>query len=406
MGLRGGRRRPRRREKVPALAEAAAVAGAGCAAGCAVAPALALVDRAVVEAAAGARGGVLGNLRRLGLEFLRRPGRALRGPAVWMVAGVYSATYVAANLLELRGRRLRLHPAEAKGQKFVGTTATNMAASVLKDAAFAQMFGASPTKAAVPAVSYALFALRDGLTVASGFLLPGALGSAAASLTGREEAQCTQAAQLVTPSLLQLVCTPVHLLALDFVNHPPPPRGSGLPGVSLAARLQANASSSLARTAFLARALRMLPAYGIGGLLNNYLVRAGSEALERGYESDGADRRAQATPPALSWNAAHPGRLALEARRSWERLVQSSTAPITQGTIDRFVERADLNGDGVLSVAEVERCLEEEHHTWTRRHRRELARAMVAAADADGSGTISRDELEAVLRTNVVVKFW
>ena len=60
----------------------------------------------------------------------------------------------------------------------------------------------------------------------------------------------------------------------------------------------------------------------------------------------------------------------------------------------------------VLSVAEVERCLEEEHHTWTRRHRRELARAMVAAADADGSGTISRDELEAVLRTNVVVKFW
>ena len=70
------------------------------------------------------------------------------------------------------------------------------------------------------------------------------------------------------------------------------------------------------------------------------------------------------------------------------------------------MERADLNCDGVLSVAEVERCLEEEHHTWTRRHRRELARAMVAAADADGSGTISRDELEAVLRTNVVVKFW
>ena len=150
----------------------------------------------------------------------------------------------------------------------------------------------------------------------------------------------------------------------------------------------------------------MLPAYGIGGLLNNYLVRAGSEALERGYESDGTDRRAQATPPALSWNDAHPGRLALEARRSWERLVQSSRAPITQEAIDRFVGRADLNGDGVLSVAEVERCLEEEHHTWTRRHRRELAREMVAAGDADGSGTISRDELEAVLRTNVVVKFW
>ena len=132
-----------------------------------------------------------------------------------------------------------------------------MAASVLKDAAFAQMFGASPTKAAVPAVSYALFALRDGLTVASGFLLPGALGSAAASLTGREEAQCTQAAQLVTPSLLQLVCTPVHLLALNMYN---------APVATVAERIRD--VWRVAPATVVAFGIRMAPAFGIGGIMN------------------------------------------------------------------------------------------------------------------------------------------
>ncbi len=396
-----------RRETVPAAAEAAAVAGAGACAGCAVAPALAMVDRAVVEAAAGAPGGVLGSLRRLARDMARRPGQVLRGPAVWMVAGVYSATYVAANLLELRGRRSRQHPTDAKAAKFVGTTAVNMCASILKDAAFARQFGAATAaKASVPALSYGLFALRDGLTVASGFLVPGAVGAAAAGFSGRGEEECTQVAQLVTPSLMQLVCTPVHLLALDYVNNPPPPRGSGLRGAPLVARVSTSTLSGLARTAFFARALRMLPAYGIGGVLNNYLVRAGSEALERAYESDGEDRREQATPPGRSWNEAHPGLLGREAREEWGRLVRRSRLPITQEVIARFVERADLDGDGEISVAELERCLEEERRTWPRSHRRQLARAMVAAADADGSGKISHEELEAILRTTVVTKFW
>ena len=58
--------------------------------------------------------------------------------------------------------------------RYTAVTATNMGGSILKDAAFARLFGAAVAASAaapvVPAASYALFAVRDCLTIGGGAL--------------------------------------------------------------------------------------------------------------------------------------------------------------------------------------------------------------------------------------------
>ena len=67
---------------------------------------------------------------------------------------------------------------------------------------------------------------------------------------------------------MQVVCTPMHLLALNFVN---------APGATAAARMAVMKKSTPA--ALLARSLRMLPAYGVGGILNTSLTLQGRRAV-------------------------------------------------------------------------------------------------------------------------------
>jgi hypothetical protein len=77
------------------------------------------------------------------------------------------------------------------------------------------------------------------------------------------------AAQLLSPPLMQVVCTPMHLLALNMVN---------APVATMAQRIAALKVST--PPALIARSLRMLPAYGIGGILNTTLSTKGRDAGE------------------------------------------------------------------------------------------------------------------------------
>ena len=72
------------------------------------------------------------------------------GLPFWLVWGVYGSTYAAANLIELANRRMSVSPTNASVGKLVGTTAVNMSASLVKDVAFAKMFGAKQTGAVFP----------------------------------------------------------------------------------------------------------------------------------------------------------------------------------------------------------------------------------------------------------------
>ena len=83
--------------------------------------------------------------------------------------------------------------------------------------------------AVVPPASYALFALRDCLTIGGAFFVPELMAGAmkTALPADRVGAAGRRALSLVSPPLMQVLCTPMHLLALDLVNQPaPPPRAS------------------------------------------------------------------------------------------------------------------------------------------------------------------------------------
>ena len=273
---------------IPMPADATVALVAATCASISVAPFLMCVDRGVVAAAAGnAPGGSL--FRAIGAvagEFVTKPKVAFGQPAVWIVAAVYGGTYFAKNFADVLIERRGLSESRAAGTaKFCATTATNMGGSILKDAAFARWFGAAAAAAAAPAVipktSYALFAARDCLTISGAFVVPDAMRAALHARAGVAESAAGVVSQLVSPPLMQVVCTPLHLLALNLVN---------VPAASAAARVAALRASTPA--ALLARSLRMLPAYGVGGLLNAVVTAKGRDVVaavfaERSYKRRG-----------------------------------------------------------------------------------------------------------------------
>ncbi|ACO60711.1 predicted protein [Micromonas commoda] len=272
---------------IPAVADASVALVAGVTASVAVAPFLMCVDRAVVSAAAGTAPG--GSLARAifaaASEFFKHPKVAFTSPALWMVAGVYGGTYFAKNVSDVVIERTGTSGPIAEWGKFGVVTGVNMGGSILKDAAFARLFGAAvaagAAAAVVPTASYVLFAARDCLTIGGAFVVPDAAKDLLVASCGMSPQLAGAAAQLVSPPLMQVVCTPLHLLALNMVN---------APVATLAQRVAALKVST--PPALIARSLRMLPAYGIGGILNTTLSARGRDAARRKFLPSAEDLKA------------------------------------------------------------------------------------------------------------------
>eukprot|EP00977_Amphora_coffeiformis_P011596 scaffold2782_cov182-Amphora_coffeaeformis.AAC.26 len=216
-------------EKIPAFADGCVAVGSAWLAAVAVAPFIMSVDRAVVSYTA-TGGSLTRGISKAAVEFLRQPRQALASPALWMVAGVYGLTYTSANISDVVTERTpNVSPSSAAAGKFVATTAVNMGSSIAKDAAFARMFtvgvvgGTVAASAAltVPLGSYALFAARDCFTIGGAFFVPDILADSLrkANIMSSDQ-QATMSAQLLTPPLMQVVCTPLHVLALQLVQVP------------------------------------------------------------------------------------------------------------------------------------------------------------------------------------------
>ena len=458
-------RRPDQLAEIPSVVDAAVALASGATAAVAVAPFLMCVDRAVVSAAAGTApgGSVFRAIAANAAEFLRKPRVAFTQPALWMVAGVYGATFAAANLSDVAAERSpEIDSNTHSAGKFTLTTGANMTGSVLKDAAFARLYGAAAAGAAakplvVPATSYALFAARDSLTIGGAFFVPRALASLMVhSGAASDETTAAAVSQLVSPPLMQILCTPLHLMALDMVN---------APNATAAQRMRALAKSGPA--ALLARALRMLPAYGVGGLLNATLCRHGRDAAAkkqwrelsaeewdvavRGFRSgaesfsgmivegdvdelfgdDQGEHALHAMAFALH-GGVHPVALATKVqdpalwRFRWERLIQRSVSSALaenggdtfggcvvvggdaeiDAAVDAFVARLDSDGDGLLSGSDVQRELEREKRAgegWAAKALASrggdgIAAQFVDAADADGDRKVSAEEIKQLLR--------
>ena len=276
----GGAFNPRPKERtrlIPlwvdvALGSAAGIVSASCAA-----PFILTVDRAVTENSAGKS--ALGPALLSGLkEFALRPHRLLTSLPFAMVAGVYGATYATANSIDAICERALDVDSESAGMvhgavKLITVTAVNMGSGVAKDAAFARMFGAGGAKPPpVPMVSYGIFCFRDLLTISAAFTIPPLLTQALVSSGTMEEKRAASAAQLLSPIGMQIVLTPIHLLALNLYNQP-----GATPGE------RAKAVGSVLPGSTVARMGRFGCAYGIGGLLNTSLTKRARDWAEATY---------------------------------------------------------------------------------------------------------------------------
>ena len=202
-------------------------------------------------------------------SLLTRPHLFLTSKPALLISTLYFGTYATANTIDTITSTVSDKPANTVTSgpaKFLATTSVNMSLCLYKDSQFAKMFGPPPSLAgsaarAVPSVSYALFALRDSLTIFASFNLP-PLIAPILPLSEEVEKQVSRAsvAQFLAPAGIQLFSTPLHLWGLDLYNRP---MGNGTPWTARMAKVSKDwFGSSLARMG------RIVPAFGVGGVVN------------------------------------------------------------------------------------------------------------------------------------------
>jgi hypothetical protein len=277
----------------------------------AASPFLTVIDKAVVQRAAGSHT-MLRSAQLSVSSMISNPALYLRSPTfLWMWA-TYASTYSAANCLRtvteqreydsLACRRdsnnssnsnvRQQYKYDFERQKkattatlFVGTTLVNSTASLVKDRAYARLFGNAtsapsaaviPAPAAVPRISYGLWMARDLTVIGSSFVLPAHVSRWLYQERGWDEASASRAAQIGTPLAAQLAAGPLHYVGLDCYSRPLSPQTSWTSVVANRARQLREALPEL----IAARMLRVLPGYGVAGVLNaegrnayrNYLI--------------------------------------------------------------------------------------------------------------------------------------
>ena len=241
------------------------------AAGCLVAPVVSMIDRAIIQNAAGRKelgSSLMSSHRTLAL----RPPAFIFARPFALILTVYSSTYLSANFVDTASSSIRNKPPSyttSGAAKFAATSATNLSLSLYKDAQFTKLFGdPAAVSRKVPGPTFALFMARDCLTVFASFNVPALLAPALPLSEGVERyASRLSVAQFVAPAAVQLASTPLHLLGLDLYNRPE--------GTGRAAQVAANwLKSSLARMA------RIVPAFGVGGVVNTRVRRVLMERLE------------------------------------------------------------------------------------------------------------------------------
>ncbi|KAK2613666.1 hypothetical protein N8I77_000561 [Diaporthe amygdali] len=258
---------------------AADIASASCAAGL-VAPLISIIDRSIMENASGRA--TLGDSVRSSLRNLvLRPHTMIFSKPVALIFMAYGGTYLTANTVDTAYSTVRNKPATlvtSGTAKFASSSAANIGLGVYKDQVYARMFGpVGKAVRAVPLPSYALFTLRDCMTIFASFNMPMMLGPGVGAAMG--ETLCRQVSgqtvvQFVAPAFVQVFSTPVHLLGLDLYNRPRCER-SGLPTLGERwAQVYKNWGISV-----VARLCRIIPAYGIGGVVNSKVRRSLMEKL-------------------------------------------------------------------------------------------------------------------------------
>lgn len=242
-------------------------AGAACA-GVIVAPVISIIDRSIMENASG-RSSLLESIRSSFRNLVLQPRAALFSRPCALILMLYGGTYLTANLVDTTTSTLTNKPAgtvSSGASKFVASSAANVGLCMYKDRSFVRMFGpVGSVPRAVPLPSYALFTLRDCLTVFASFNIPPLLAphiDARLSDEVRRRMSGHTTAQFMAPAAVQFLSTPLHLLGLDLYNRP----GQKASAVSWRDRFAVVRSNWIISS--VARICRIVPAFGVGGVVN------------------------------------------------------------------------------------------------------------------------------------------
>ncbi len=204
-------------------------------------------------------------------SLIRQPHRMVFSKPFALIFALYGGTYLTANTLDTATSTVRALPAThvtAGTAKFAASSAANIGICIYKDQVFVRLFGPPgvvPRPVALP--SYLLFAARDCMTIFASFNVPGLLGPVLSRRLGDEVQRHVSAqtvAQFAAPACVQLFSTPVHLLGLDIYNRPAVGGWRD--------RWVAVSKNWAVSTA--ARICRIVPAFGVGGVVN-FKVRRG-----------------------------------------------------------------------------------------------------------------------------------
>ncbi|KAI0200027.1 hypothetical protein F4808DRAFT_174848 [Astrocystis sublimbata] len=243
---------------------------AACAASM-IAPLISIIDRSIMENASG-RSTLGASLKTSFRTLLSRPHTVLFSKPVALIFMLYGGTYLTANTLDTAFSTAQNRPAtyvSTGTAKFASSSAANVGLCIYKDSVYARLFGPGGPPRPVGVPTYALFALRDCLTIFASFNVPPLLGPVISERLGaemRERVRGETIAQFAAPAAVQLFSTPIHLLGLDLYNRPA--------GADRWALIRKNWLISCA-----ARICRIVPAFGLGGTVNMKVRRNLMEKL-------------------------------------------------------------------------------------------------------------------------------
>ncbi|TID20516.1 hypothetical protein E2P81_ATG05153 [Venturia nashicola] len=247
---------------------------AAASAGVLVAPIITIIDRGIIENASGTT--TLGASVRSSLQtLLLRPHSFFFSRPFGLIFALYTGTYLSANAIDTASSTIKPCRASATTHgtsKFAATSLTNLSLCLWKDTHFTRLFSPVAPRP-LPYPTYVLFTLRDSLTIFASFNVPPILAPKLPMKllpTFMKNVRSESIAQFLAPAAVQILSTPLHLLGLDFYNR----KGT----TSVIARWQ------VVRRAWfiscIARLGRIIPAFGVGGVVNNGVRRSLMRKLE------------------------------------------------------------------------------------------------------------------------------
>ncbi|KAL6353441.1 hypothetical protein LRP88_13933 [Fusarium phalaenopsidis] len=248
------------------LADAASAASAASL----VAPLIAIIDRSIMENASG-RNTLAASIKSSLRTLLLRPHTLLLSKPTALIFCLYGGTYLTANAVDTASSTVSNRPAStvtAGTTKFAASSTANIGVCIYKDQVFVRLFGPpGVTPRPVPMASYGLFALRDCLTIFASFNVPPLLGpylDQRFTDEVKKRVSGLYAAQFMAPAMVQFISTPMHLFGLDLYNRP----ASGPAGAVVSLRDRWDLVRRNWLISSVARICRIVPAFGVGGVVN------------------------------------------------------------------------------------------------------------------------------------------